>query len=97
MTKQNLKEAQNKTERALKLLSPEQADTIIGSPQPKEYGILIKGIEAAFHMLWMMAEANGMCQDEYTLRKGAQAQSILLTIVHYAYALGIKHGRESGK
>jgi len=95
MPPKELKEAQAKVELALKLLDSETADKIIGSPQPDEYGVLIRGVQGAYHMLWMMTKGNGMRQNKATLKMGAQALSILLTIVHYAYALGIKRGRQS--
>ena len=89
---EELKEAQAKVELALKLLDSETADKIIGSPQPDEYGVLVRGVEGAYHMLWMMAKGNGMRQTKASLKMGAQALSILLTIVHYAYALGLRRG-----
>jgi len=87
----NLARAQ--VERTLKLCDSETADALIGSPQPDEYGTLIRGVRAAYTMLWMLARSNGMRETKNTLKMGAQAMTILLTIVHYAYALGIKRGR----
>lgn len=103
MAPKELKEAQAKVELALKLLTSESADKIIGSPlaldghlpEPDEYGVLVRGVQGAYHMLWMMAKGNGMRQSQASLKMGAQALSILLTIVHYAYALGLRRGRES--
>ena len=91
-----LNQTRAQVERALKLLTSETADEIIGSPQPDEYGTLIRGVRAAYMMLWMMAKANGMKENKNALKMGAQALTILLTIVHYAYTLGLKRGRESG-
>lgn len=79
---------------ALKLCDSETADGIIGE-EPEEYKILVQGIKSAYRMHWAMARDNGMRQTPQILRMGAQSLLILSTIVHYAYALGIKRGRES--
>lgn len=94
MPSTELQEQHAKVELALGLLTSESADEIIGAPQPDEYGVLVRGVQGAYHMLWMMAKGNGMRQTEVTLKMGAQALSILLTIVHYAYALGLRRGRD---
>lgn len=91
-----LNQARAQVERTLKLCDSETADALIGSPQPDEYGTLVRGTRAAYMMLWMLAKSNGMKETKTVLKMGAQAMTILSTIVHYAYALGIKHGRESG-
>jgi hypothetical protein len=96
MPSKELIEAQKTVELALKLLDSETADGIIGSPQPEEYGTLIRGTQAAFNMLWMMAKGNGMRENPDVLRMGAQGQAILLTLVHYAYALGVRQGQQTG-
>jgi len=90
-----LEENRRKVDLALKLLDSETADAIIGSPQPEEYGTLIRGVEGVYLMMWMMAKGNGLRTTKATLKMGAQAVTMLLTIVHYAYALGLKRGRES--
>lgn len=94
MPPKELNDARKAVEQALKLLDSETADGIIGQPQPDEYGILIRGVRAAHNMLWMLARSNGMRQSKAVLKMGAQALTILLTLVHYAYALGIRRGRE---
>ena len=88
-----LNQARAQVERTLKLCDSETADVLIGSPQPDEYGTLIRGVRAAYMMLWMLARSNGMRETQATLKMGAQAMTILLTIVHYAYALGVRRGR----
>jgi len=89
-----LDEARTLVEQALGLCDSETADAIIGSPPLEEYGTLVRGIKAAYLMLWMMARGNGMRQTNAALTMGAQAMLMMATIVHYAYALGIKRGRE---
>lgn len=90
---EELKAARAQVDQALKLLDSETADAIIGSPQPDEYGALVQGVRGAYLMLWMMAKGNGLRENKLTLKMGAQALTILLTIVHYAYALGLRRGR----
>jgi hypothetical protein len=90
-----LDRARAEVEQALKLCDSETADGIIGSPPPEEYGVLIRGVKAAYQMLWMMGKANGLKQNQTTFRMGAQVMLMLVTIVHYAYALGIRRGSES--
>ena len=94
MPTKELAASRKAAEQALDLLDSETADGIIGSLPPDEYGVLIRGVRAAYTMLWMMAKGNGMRQTKATLKMGAQALTILLTIVHYAYALGVRRGRE---
>ena len=89
-----LNQARAQVARTLKLCDSETADAIIGSPQPDEYGTLIRGTRAAYTMLWLLARANGMKETKYTLKMGAQAMLVMATIVHYAYALGIRRGSE---
>lgn len=90
-----LDRARAEVEKALALCDSETADGIIGSPPPEEYGTLVQGVKGIYHMFWMMAKANGLKQNKATLKMGAQAMLMLATIVHYAYALGIKRGSES--
>ena len=89
-----LDRARAEVEQALALCDSETADGIIGTPQPEEYGTLVQGVKGCYHMLWMMAKANGLKQNQTTFRMGAQVMLMLATIVHYAYALGIKRGSD---
>ena len=96
-----IQEAQGDVEKALALLDSETADGIIagislgGEKGPAEYPALIRGTQGAYQMLWSMALGNGMRRSKGTLKMGAQALTILLTLVHYAYALGVRAGREN--
>jgi len=89
-----LKAAEKDVQAALGLLDSEGADEIIGTPGD-EYQALIRGTQGAYQMLWSMALGNGMRRSKGTLKMGAQALTILLTLVHYAYALGVRAGREN--
>ena len=95
MASKVLNEARAQVAQALQLCDSETADEIVGSPNPDEYGVLVRGVRAGYQMLWMMAVSNGMKKNTATLKMGAQMLSILLTLVHYAYALGVRRGKES--
>lgn len=95
MGKGDLAGFQNKSERALKLLDSETADAIIGEPPPDEHGVLLRGVTGIYQMLWAMAARNGLRQNAETQRMGSQALLVMTTIVHYAYALGVRRGREN--
>lgn len=87
-----IKQIEEEVQNALRLCDSATADEIIGVP-PEEYGKLIKATKAAYQMLWMLAKSNGMKESKEVLEMGAKGLMILTTLVHYAYALGIKRGR----
>ena len=84
-------------QQALKLCDTETADALVGNPQPDEYGALIKGAQGVYSMLWMLAKENGMQQTKAVLEMGGKGLLILLTLVHYAYALGVKKGKADSR
>ena len=86
-------EIEEQVHKALKLCDSETADALIGEPQPEEYGVLVRGVRSAYQMLWMLAKSNGMQESKAVLDMGAKGLMILLTLVHYAYALGLKRGK----
>jgi len=79
---------------ALKLLNPDTAEQIVGSDPPDEYGTLIRGTRAVHTMMWAALKQQGLTETQASLKAGAQALMMLLQIVNYAYALGLKRGRE---
>jgi len=80
---------------ALALIGDYEADALVGNPNPpEEYGKLIRAGEALAQMVWAMAKANGARQNQQTLRMMAQAQVVLVTLLHKAYAVGARGGRE---
>ena len=89
-----LAEVQAQVEAALKLLSSEQADQLIGK-QTTEYQTLIVGVRAVMGMYWATMKAMGLRETPESLKAGAQALLMVAALVHYAYALGIRRGRES--
>ena len=79
---------------ALKLLNPDTAEQIIGSDPPEEYGTLIRGTRAVHSMMWAALKQHGLWETQDALKAGAQALMMVLQIINYAYALGLKRGRE---
>lgn len=80
---------------ALGLLDSETADQIIGKAND-EYNKLIKAERAIQGMFWTAAKSGGMRQNNTTLHYGAQTMAVNLQLINYAYALGIRRGRENG-
>lgn len=79
-------------QRALDLLDGKSADEIIGE-QTEEYEALIKGSKSMMTLLWIMLQKLGLKQKEKSQHRMAQAMTVILTLVHYAYALGIERGK----
>jgi len=90
-----LEEVSARVQAALKLLDTDTADAIIQEPT-EEHKVLIQGVEAATQMLWAGMRAQGARNNERSLEYVAKTQIVLLQMVHFAYALGIKRGREHG-
>ena len=87
-----LKGVTKRIEAALKLLTSEKADAIIGTPG-SEYKTLIQGAQAEQAMMWELMKRNGVKDNDATWKLLGQHMSMVLTIVHYAYALGVQKGR----
>ena len=81
---------------ALTLLTPDEADAIIGEPGD-EYRALIQAAEAVPQLLWALALKNGVRKKQSVLEMWAQGQMMLLQLVHDAYALGVRRGRGEGE
>lgn len=86
-----LQELTAEVQAALALLDSEAADGIIGEAGA-EYKTLIQGARAAMAMGWAASKSQGMRETHESLRYGAQTLSMVLTLVHYAYALGMRRG-----
>lgn len=89
------REMEAEAQMALGLLDSETADQIIGE-QHEDYQALIKGTRSAMTMLWMLMKSFGVKENQKSLKGFSQAMMIMLTLVHYAYALGIRRGRDDG-
>lgn len=92
----NLKELTAKSAAALNLLDSETADKIIGEPG-EEYQVLIQGAESVVAMTWAVYKSLGLRQTTASLKAAAQSMAMILTLVHYAYALGIERGRKENE
>jgi ribosomal protein L30/L7E len=90
--RQSLEELQAEAEAALQLLDSETADAIIGEDTP-EHRTLIRGTQAAMAMHYAMMKSLGLRETRQTLHRASQTMAVMLTLVHYAYALGIRRGR----
>lgn len=85
-------ELSEQAQAALRLLDQETADGIIGE-KTAEYDTLIQGASAVMAMAWAVNKTHGLRQTPASLKAGAQTLSMVLTLVHYAYALGVRRGR----
>lgn len=88
----NIQELTESAQVAMALLTSEKADEIIGAPEDGEYKTLIKGTEAIMSLSWAVNKTHGLRQNVASLKANAQAMAMVLTLVHYAYALGIERG-----
>lgn len=80
-------------ERALALLDSETADSIIGE-STDELQLLEQGAQTVLTMLWGIMQGCGILNKTRALEAVAKAILMEATLVHYAYALGLKRGRE---
>lgn len=87
---------QGELEAALKLLTQEEADGIIGSPG-EEYGTLVRGMQSLLGMQFAFVKGAGLPQSPAVLRVMAQTLQMALALAHTAYALGVKRGRGEGR
>lgn len=81
---------------ALALCDSDQADALIKNGEaggPAEHGSLLRAGQALYSMVWAMAKGAGMRETVETRRMGAQGLAMLETLIHYAYALGVRRGR----
>lgn len=85
-------EARRKAEAAMRLLDSETADTIIGE-QTEEWKTLQDGAKGVMAMLWSMMQVYGVKQTPGSRKAMAQAILMVLTLVHTAYALGMRRER----
>lgn len=90
--KATITELSEQAQAALKLLDRETADGIIGT-RTGEYDTLIQGANAVMAMAWAVNKTHGLRQTPASLRAGAQTLGMMLALVHYAYALGMRRGR----
>jgi len=91
----DLEAARLKMEAAVTLLDSETADGIIET-STEELATLERGAQAAVTLLWGMVQACGVRKVALVKKAMAQAMLVLATLVHIAYALGIRVGEARG-
>jgi len=76
---------------ALKLLTTEQADALIGEA-PEQHGILIAAVQEEMGLLYaLLCKRAGLRNNKRNQRLMSQAQLVLMQLVHFAFALGVSH------
>jgi len=88
-----LAEVNARIQEALKLLDTDGADQIIGTPGP-EHKVLVQGVEAAIQLLWAGMQRCGARKSRRALEYTAKTQIVLLQMMHFAYALGMRRARD---
>ncbi|HUW11700.1 MAG TPA: hypothetical protein VM537_18360 [Anaerolineae bacterium] len=79
---------------ALQLLTSESAEEIIGDTPREEFGVLIKGGRAMVALLWAGMQTCGVRKNKTSLDYVSKAVIVIAQMINYAYALGIRRGRE---
>lgn len=92
-----VKELGSKVQAALKLFTMEQADQIIGKKPGPGYKELVQGMSAQHTFFWEVMRRHGLKSDKESQSILGKHMTIVLAMLHYAYALGIKQGREGAK
>lgn len=90
----DFKQELEKVQAALALLDSETADAIIGETN-EEHAKLLQGMEGAHGMMFIMGVSNGMKNTPEVRQMASQAKLAMLTLAHYAYALGKREGQAS--
>lgn len=83
------KDLEAEVQDGLGLIDSDTADAIIGEAD-EGYQALITAARSAMTMLWAMMKAFGVKENPKTLKSFSQAMVVMLTLVHYAYALGMR-------
>jgi len=88
-------EQYNAVAAGLALLTTDEADKIIGVATT-EYGMLIRAVEAECG-LWfaLSSQRHGLRRNKGSQKTMAQAMTVLYQLLHFAYALGIRRGRNA--
>lgn len=77
--------------KALSLMDTDTADVIIGEPSD-EYNMLIKAVDALSRMDFLRSVNGGMRNTKRNRKMAAQSMTVVLQLIHYAYALGKRAG-----
>ena len=81
-----------KVRAALGVMTQEEADAIIGEPEA-EYTLLDKAVTPLHHIWLRLAYNHGLQKSDTVLNGLAKHLVLVATLIHYAYALGIRRGR----
>lgn len=81
---------------AQSLLSPEEADAIIGE-ESEEHRALLAGIRALMALNWAAMQQRGLRVTPAATQDAGKALIMAVSLVHEAYALGVRRGREEGR
>ncbi len=79
--------------KAQALLDSATADGIIGQPAPEDWTTLQDGTSALLALNWALMKSHGMKESPEATRGGNQMLIMMATLMHYAYALGLRRGR----
>jgi len=77
-------------------MTQEEADAIIGTPTD-EYTLLGKAMKALYGLQWAGMMKSGLRKNALSLRRMGQNMILMSVVVHLAYAMGIRRGREECK
>ena len=80
--------------KALQVMNSKEAEAAIGE-KPEVLNTLLDGIKGATNLHWAAMRANGVRKSAKVLKMVGQNQVILMTLMMYAFAAGVKHGREN--
>jgi len=94
---QGLEQINTEIQKALSLITTEEADEIIGSPPPDEYKPIIQGVQAIMGLHWVAMRRHGLRQTKRSLDLAAKSMTMMLNLTHYVYALGIRQGRDGAQ
>jgi len=78
---------------AQSLLSPEEADAIIGE-QTDDYRAAMAGMRALMGLHWAAMQQRGLRPTPAATQDAGKALIMAVSLVHEAYALGVRRGRE---
>lgn len=94
--KTSISELTAEVKAAQALLKPEEADAIIGE-ESDEHRALLAGIRALMALNWAAMQQRGLRPTPGATEDAGKTLIMAVTLVHEAYALGVRRGREEGR
>lgn len=93
-----LQEVERRIEAALSLVGRDEADDLIKANGKKGIAIdkvLVQAVQSQHQLfLGMLTQIHGMPESPDALLTFAKHQGVILQLIHNAYAVGLKRGRE---